>query len=107
MTEVPPETALSIAGAVPALPRRYTRIDMHRDFKRCFASDEGRRVMGHILAWSGLWAHTPMQKGLTAAESALVHEGRRTLALAIMQWCEGAIGKHDEQVNYGGRLRKD
>jgi hypothetical protein len=105
LTDLSPDDALAQAGAVPALSAGYTRLDMHKDFRKTFGTEEGRRVLGHIFALAGMWSQSTLMKGMTAAESALVHEARRMLALDIMLNVQAVQGSTDEKVIYGGRKR--
>lgn len=77
---------------------------MHRDFIRVFGTDEGRRVLGHLLAWSELWGHG-LAGGLSPSEALLIHEGKRAIGLSLLAHMQGVIGRHDEEVIYGGRAR--
>ncbi len=87
---------------MPHLTANYTRTDMHRDFKRAMSTDEGRRVLGHLLAWCGLTSQAPPVQGTTASEAVLIHEGRRSVGLKLLLQLNGVVGKDDEKVTYGG-----
>lgn len=102
--DVQPDVALAAAGVVPVLSSSYNRTDMHRDFVRTFDSVEGRRVLGHLLAWSRLWENG-LIGGLPASEALLISEGKRSIGQSLLSHMQGIIGKPDEEVIYGGRAR--
>lgn len=105
MTEVAPDAALAHAGAVPPLSN-YTRADMWRDLATAFGTNEGRRALGHILAWCTLWTPTVVEKGQSATEAALIHEGRRMVGLLLLQHLQSISGEAEQEVTYGGIVAK-
>ena len=105
MTEVTPDVLMAADAAVPRLPQAYTRLDMHRDFRRVFATDEGRRVLGHLMAWAGLTMPARGSDRMTASEAAIFHEGCRAVGLQLLLHLNQINGKDDEKVIYGGHTR--
>lgn len=104
-----PDQVSAVSALVPPLGDSYRRIDMIRDFRRVFlGSDEGRRVLGHLLAWCGHGA-SGLTEGLSPSESLLIHEGKRSIGISLMGWLQTIPSEPDldtePKVIYGGRNR--
>jgi len=102
-----PDEVTGHEGSIPALPNNYTRADMHHDLRTVFETDSGRRVLGHLMAWADFYAPTEIMKGMTGAESALVHEGKRIVGLHVIHGMRRVNPQlADQKVTYGGRIAK-
>ena len=103
------------ASGVSVLPDAYTRQDMHRDFKAVFGTEQGERVLAHIMEWASPVLATQALQGMTASEKALVLEGQRELGRRIVHTTKRIYVPADEagkrpdveleKVGYGGRKR--
>lgn len=90
-------------AVIPPLTN-YTRADMYSDFRKVFGTGEGRRVMGHIMAWCDFYAPTVIPKDMTATEAALVHEGKRIVGILLAKALRPVdSSRAEEKVGYGGR----
>lgn len=104
-TDTTPDVLMAAQAAVPVLPQAYNRTDMFRDFRRVFATDEGRRVLGHLMAWTGMTSPARGSDRMTASEAAIFHEGTRAVGMQLLLHLDRINGRDDEKVIYGGHAR--